>query len=104
MVVCRRFMSRDRFQLLVPVNGRQFQVRGQRCTVLVKDASEHSGAGGWTAHLVVTRDQESMAVLLDVTALCLSTMDVSSLVESVLEKLTDWVGRPEAERSDSVSL
>jgi hypothetical protein len=45
-----------------------------------------------------------MAVLLDVTALCLSTMDVSSLVESVLEKLTDWVGRPEAERSDSVSL
>jgi hypothetical protein len=47
---------------------------------------------------------ESMAVLLDVTALCLSTMDVSSLVESVLEKLTDWVGRPEAERSDIVSL
>jgi hypothetical protein len=97
-------MSRDRFQLLVPVNGRQFVVRGQRYTVLVKDASERSGAGGWTAHLVVTRDLESTAVMLDVNAQCLSTMDVSSLVESVLEKLTDWVGRPEAERSDIVSL
>ena len=97
-------MSRDRFQLLVPVNGRQIVVRGQRYTVLVKDAGERSGADGWTAHLVVTRDLESMAVLLDVNARCLSTMDVSSLVESVLEKLTDWVGRPEAQRSDLVSL
>ena len=97
-------MSRDRFQLLVPVNGRQFVVRGHRYTVLVKDACERSGADCWTAHLVVTRDLESMAVLLDVNAHCLSTMDVSSLVESALEKLTDWVGRPEAERSDIVSL
>jgi hypothetical protein len=52
----------------------------------------------------VTRDLEPMTVLLDVNAHCLSTTDVSTLVESVLEKLTDWVGRPEAERSDTVSL
>ena len=44
---------------------------------------------------------ESTPVLLDVTAACLSTMDVSSLVEGVLEKLTEWVAQPEAERTDT---
>jgi hypothetical protein len=97
-------MSRDRFLLRVPVNGRQFQVRGQRYTVLVKDASERSGLGGWTAQLLVTREAESMPVMLDVTARGLSTMDAGSLVEGVLEKLADWVARPEADRPDTVSL
>ena len=97
-------MSRDRFLLRVPVNGRQFQVRGQRYTVLVKDASERSGPGGWVAHLVVSRDAESTPVLLDVSANCLSTMDVSGLVEGVLEKLTEWVAQPESRRTETVSL
>jgi len=97
-------MSRDRFLLRVPVNGRQFQVRGQRYTVLVKDASERSGPGGWTAHLLVTRDVESVPVLLDVTAKSLSTLDVGSLVEEVLEQLADWIARPDADRPDTVSL
>jgi hypothetical protein len=97
-------MSRDRFLLRVPVNGRQFQVRGQRYTVLVRDASERSGLGGWVAHLVVTRDAESTPVLLDVTPQRLATMDASGLVEGVLEKLSAWVAQPEAERTDTVSL
>jgi hypothetical protein len=97
-------MSRDRFLLRVPVNGRQFQVRGQRYTVLVKDASERSGPGGWTAHLLVTHDSNSTPVLLEVTAACLSTMDGSTLVEGVLEKLTEWLAQPEATRTDTVSL
>jgi hypothetical protein len=97
-------MSRDRFLVRVPVNGRQFQVRGQRYTVLVKDASERSGPGGWTAHLLVTRDVESMLVLLDVTAPTLSTTDVGGLVEGVLEQLADWVALPESDRPDTVSV
>jgi hypothetical protein len=97
-------MSRDRFLLRVPVNGRQFQVRGQRYTVLVKDASERSGPGGWVAHLVVTREAESTPVLLDVSARCLSTMDGTSVVEGVLEKLSEWVAQPEAGRADTVTL
>ena len=104
MIGCRRLMSRDRFLLRVPLNGRQFQVRGQRYTVLVKDASERSGPGGWVAHIIVTRDTDSTPVLLDVSARCLSTMDVTALVEGVLEKLTDWMAQPEARRSDTVSL
>jgi hypothetical protein len=104
MIVCRRFMSRDRFLVRVPVNGRQFQVRGQRYTVLVKDASERSGVGGWTAHVLVMRDAESMPVLLDVTERSLSTMDVGSVVEGVLEKLAAWVALVEADRPDAVSL
>lgn len=97
-------MSRDRFLVRVPVNGRQFQVRGQRYTVLVKDASERSGLGGWTAHLLVTRDVESMSVLLDVTARSLSTTDVGGLVEGVLEQLAEWVALPETDRPDTVSV
>jgi hypothetical protein len=97
-------MSRDRFLVRVPVNGRQFQVRGQRYTVLVKDASERSGLGGWTAHLLVMRDVESMSVLLDVTARSLSTTDVGGLVEGVLEQLAEWVALPETDRPDTVSV
>jgi hypothetical protein len=97
-------MSRDRFLLRVPVNGRQFQVRGQRYTVLVKDASERSGPGGWVAQVVVTREADSTPVLLDVSAGCLSTMDVTSVVEGVLEKLSEWMAQPESRRSETVSL
>ena len=97
-------MSRDRFLVRVPVNGRQFQVRGQRYTVLVKDASERSGLGGWIAQLHVTRDADSLPVLLDVTAASLSTMDMGSLVEGVLEQLAVWVAIPETDRPDTVSV
>lgn len=97
-------MSRARFLVRVPVNGRQFQVRGQRYTVLVKDASERSGLGGWIAQLHVTRDVDSLPVLLDVTAASLSTMDMGSLVEGVLEQLAVWVAMPETDRPDTVSV
>ena len=89
-------MSRDRFLVRVPVNGRQFQVRGQRYTVLVKDASERSGLGGWIAQLHVTRDVDSLPSL--------STMDMGSLVEGVLEQLAGWVAMPETDRPDTVSV
>jgi hypothetical protein len=97
-------MSRDRFLVRVPLNGRQFQVRGHRYTVLVKDATERSGVGGWIAQLHVTRDVDSLPVLLDITPASLSTMDMGSLVEGVLERLAEWVAMPETDRPDTVSV
>ena len=79
-------------------------MRGQRYTVLVKDASERSGLGGWIAQLHVTRDADSLPVLLDVTAASLSTMDMGSLVEGVLAQLAVWVAMPETDRPDTVSV
>ena len=79
-------------------------MRGQRYTVLVKDANERSDVGGWVAQLHVTRDVDSLPVLLDVTPASLSTMDMGSLVEGVLERLAGWVAMPEADRPDTVSV
>ncbi len=97
-------MSRNRFLILVPVNGRQVQVRGHRYTVLVKDAAARRTSPGWLAQLAVTDADESLPVTLHLSEEKIRAFDVNGIAEHVLEALTGWLDLPANERSEVLSL
>jgi hypothetical protein len=97
-------MNRNRFLILVPVNGRQVQVRGHRYTVLVKAAAARRTSPGWLAQLAVTDADGSVPVTLDLSAEKILAYDVNGIADHVIEALTEWLDLPENERSEVLSL
>jgi hypothetical protein len=97
-------MSRRRFLLLVPVNGRQLQVRGHRYTVLVKNASPRPTSPGWLAQLAVAYADGSIPVTLHLSAETIDAFDVNGIADHILEALSEWLELPEAERSEVLNL
>jgi hypothetical protein len=96
-------MSRNRFLLLVPVNGRQLQVRGHRYTVLVKDAAALP-TSGWLAQLAVANATGSVPVTVNLSDEKILAFDVNGIVEYVLEALRGWLDLPEGERTEVLTL
>jgi hypothetical protein len=97
-------VSRNRFLLLVPVNGRQLQVRGHRYTVLVKDAVPNPTSPGWLTQLAIAHAAGSFPVTLNLSDEKIFAFDVNGIVEHVLEALREWLDLPESERTDVLTL